>query len=437
MRRARRNSLTLVLVAVLLGGWPAAAQRTPRREPPTPASNPASATAQQQMREAEQARATGLAAQRQAAAQAAQAAAAEQRLAAERAAGLVRLRATEDATARIATRVRELAEQENTAEQHLLARSEDLGTLLPLIHRLARYPAETLLAVQPDQGKALRGVLVLRGLAARLEQDAVALRAEQAVLGRAREALGTEQLRLRAAVAAQSVQGAVLDRQIAGAQAARREQEDLAADAARQAAAQAERAENLRAAIAEMEARRRAAEEQARAEAAKAERERRAQDAANARRRQNAFARPSGAGTIAASAQPRGQLVAPVGGPTIRAFGDATPAGPATGITYRPAPRALVVAPCAGKVMFAAPFRSFGLLLIVDCGGLYHGVLAGMERLDVQVGRAVKAGDTVGIMADWDPRADARGGGAARPALYLELRRDGQPINPSPWLGTG
>ena len=434
MQYARRNKVILVVLAALIVGVPATAQRARRRGPPPP---PPAAVAQEQMQAAEQARAAGLTTQRQAAAQAAQAAAAEQRLATERAAGLVRLRATEDATALLANRVRDLAERENAAEQHLLARAEDLGMLLPLIHRLARYPAETLLAVQPDQGKALRGVLVLHGLAARLEQDAMALRAEQAALARARETLGTEQLRLRAAVAAQSAQGAALDRQILGAQSTRRDQEELAADAARQAAAQAERAENLRAAIAEMEARRRAAEAQARADAVKAERERRAHDAASARRRQDAFARPSGAGTIAASAQPRGQLVAPVGGAVIRAFGDATPAGPATGVTYRPAPRALVVAPCAGKVMFAAPFRSFGLLLIVDCGGLYHGVLAGMERLDVQVGRAVKAGDTVGIMADWDPRADVRGGGTTRPALYLELRRDGQPINPSPWLGAG
>lgn len=428
MRRARRNSFLLVLLAGLLAGLPAAAQRTPQH---TPRRDQRPSAAQQQVREAERARAAGLTAERDASARAAQAAAAEQRLAAERAAGLARLRATESTTARIANRVQELLEQENATARHLLVRAEDLGMLLPIIHRLARHPAETMLAVQPDQGSALRGVLVLRGLAARLEQDAVALRAEQENLARAREALGTEQLRLRAAIAAQAAQGAALDRQIATTQTTRREQEDIAADAAKQAAAQAERAENLRAAIAEMEARRRAAEEQARAEAARAARERRPRDAADARHRQEAFARPTG-GTIPPGAQPRGQLVVPVGGPAIRAFGDATPSGPATGVTYRPAPRALVVAPCAGKVMFAAPFRSFGLLLIVDCGGPYHGVLAGMERLDVQVGRAVRAGETVGVMADWDPR-----GGAARPTLYLELRRDGQPVNPVPWLGVG
>ena len=51
-----------------------------------------------------------------------------------------------------------------------------------------------------------------------------------------------------------------------------------------------------------------------------------------------------------------------------------------------------VVAPCAGRVAFAGPFRSFGVLIILDCGAGYHFVLAGLDRLDVQAGTAVQAG---------------------------------------------
>ena len=57
--------------------------------------------------------------------------------------------------------------------------------------------------------------------------------------------------------------------------------------------------------------------------------------------------RPAGAGTIASSAQPRGQLTAPVAGTIVRAWGDATEGGPATGISYRAPPAARVVAACA------------------------------------------------------------------------------------------
>ncbi len=82
-----------------------------------------------------------------------------------------------------------------------------------------------------------------------------------------------------------------------------------------------------------------------------------------------------------------------------------------------------------GKIVFAAPFRSYGLLLILDCGAGYHFVLAGLDRLDVQVGRRVQAREPVGAMAGWDPHTSA-----ARPTLYLELRHNGQPVNPVPWL---
>jgi len=412
MRRALQNSLFSVLLA-------GAALAQPAGDP-----------ARREMREAERARAAGLAAERAASARAEQAAQAEQRLAAERVAAAAKLRAAENATAAAAQRMDALTARRAAAEQHLQARAADLAELLPLIQRLALHPAETLLAVQADQAASLRGVLVLRGLAGQLEYEAAALRREQTELDAARQAIAAEQPRLAAALAAQAAESAGLDRQIEAAQAIRRAARDQAADAARQAAEQAARAETLRAAIAELEAQRRTAEAAAHEEAARAARERRPAEAAEARRRQDALARPSGAGTIAAAARAGGQLVVPVAGTLTRRWGEATEAGPATGITYRPAPRAHVVAPCAGRVMFAAPFRSFGLLLILDCGGLYHAVLAGMERLDVQVGRTLKAGEPVGIMPDWDPRISA-----ARPSLYLELRRDGRPVNPTPWLG--
>ena len=135
---------------------------------------------------------------------------------------------------------------------------------------------------------------------------------------------------------------------------------------------------------------------------------------------------PAGPGLAAA----QGQLAAPVLGHVVRAFGDDTAAGPARGISYQAPPAARVVAPCAGRVDFAAPFRSYGRLLILNCGGGYHFVLAGMDRLDVQLGGSVRAGEPVGVMPGWDPRQ-----AGDRPALYVELRHDGQPVNPAGWIG--
>jgi septal ring factor EnvC (AmiA/AmiB activator) len=121
--------------------------------------------------------------------------------------------------------------------------------------------------------------------------------------------------------------------------------------------------------------------------------------------------------------------VAPVAGSVSRNFSDPTESGPASGLTFRTPPNARVVSPCGGRIVFGGSFRSFGLLLIVDCGGGYHFVLAGLERLDVQVGQQVQPGEPVGVMAGWEPGANND-----RPALYIELRRGGVPVNPSPWF---
>ena len=80
-------------------------------------------------------------------------------------------------------------------------------------------------------------------------------------------------------------------------------------------------------------------------------------------------------------------------------------------------------------MVFADTFRSYGLLMIVDCGGGYHVVLAGFDRLDVHLGQSIVTGEPVGVMPSWEPGSSDR-----RPALYVELRHGGQPVNPAPLL---
>jgi septal ring factor EnvC (AmiA/AmiB activator) len=381
------------------------------------------------MQDAERARAADLANQIGAADRAAAAAAEEKRLTAQRVAAAARLRQAETDTGAVAARIAALAQTRAEAEARLRQRADEMVPLLPLIERMSLYPTETLLAVPAEPEDTLRGVLVLQGLARQMETEAAALRREQAAVDAATAALRAETPKLAAAEQAQAGLAADLDRQIAAARADRRTASDEAAQASQRAAADAARADSLRGAIAEIEAARRAAEAQARADAAKAERQKQTAVAEAARTRQEALARPTGAGSIPAAARPGGQLTAPVAGTIVRSWGEATDAGPATGISYQAPPNARVVSPCGGRVVFAAPFRSYGNLLLVDCGGGYHAVLAGLDRLDIAVGRSVAMGEPVGVMPGWDPAAKGR-----RPALYVELRRDGQPVNPAPWL---
>lgn len=98
------------------------------------------------------------------------------------------------------------------------------------------------------------------------------------------------------------------------------------------------------------------------------------------------------------------------------------------GMTFAAAPGAEVVAPASGRVAFAGPFRGYGLLLIVEHANGYHTLLAGLDRIETETGRHVASGEAVGAMGR--PQNGT-------PNLYLELRKNGQPVNPLPWLTAG
>jgi septal ring factor EnvC (AmiA/AmiB activator) len=373
---------------------------------------------QHELDDAEQARAADLAAQQAAAERARAAAEQEKALADSRVTAAARLRAAEEELGAAAAKVAELTVQRKDAEARLAARAADMAPVLPVIERLSLYPAETLLAVPVPPEDAVRGVLVLGGLARTLEHEAAALRDEQAQLASLRAEMAEALPQLAAARADQARLGQDLDAQIAQAHRARRAAEDAATEAARRTAADAARADSIRAAIARIEA--------ARPETARSETARPDAAVPSSRHDREAMAQPFGSGM----ADARGKLTAPVAGSVVRAFGADTEAGPASGVSYQAPPNARVVSPCSGRVVFAGPFRSFGLLMIVDCGGGYHFVMSGLDRLDGQVGQTLQAGEPVGVMPGWDPQSPAEN----RPTLYLELRKDGVPVNPAPFL---
>ena len=74
-----------------------------------------------------------------------------------------------------------------------------------------------------------------------------------------------------------------------------------------------------------------------------------------------------------------------------------------------------------------------GQLLILNAGGGYHVLLAGMERISVDLGQFVVAGEPVAVMGDGAQSAVAKAGGVNQPVLYVEFRKHGIPVDPGPW----
>ena len=127
-----------------------------------------------------------------------------------------------------------------------------------------------------------------------------------------------------------------------------------------------------------------------------------------------------------ASAADRGPstLLPPVEGTLIRRFGDRSPGGQrSAGFAWRTGRGELVKSPASGVVEYAGPLKGWGGVLILRLGGGYHLVVAGLDATSGTAGRFVNAGGVLGRMA-----ADRE------PELYLEVRKDGAPVDPARWL---
>ena len=123
---------------------------------------------------------------------------------------------------------------------------------------------------------------------------------------------------------------------------------------------------------------------------------------------------------------PPASLLAPASGALIRRFGQASPGGQTSdGLTWRTGAVAAVRAPAGGIVQYSGQLKNWGGVLILNVGGGYQIVLTGLDKITVATGRPVRAGESIGAMAQTP-------GGA--PELYLEMRKEGAPTNPERWF---
>ncbi len=126
---------------------------------------------------------------------------------------------------------------------------------------------------------------------------------------------------------------------------------------------------------------------------------------------------------VAVPANAPAQYLLPVAGRLVTGFG-AFGEGrvQSRGITLAARGGAQVVAPGAGRVVFAGPYRGYGTIVIIEHGGGWTSLVTGLTALDTRVGRSVLAGSPLGTA------------GTGRPVITLELRKDGTPLNPLDYL---
>lgn len=124
----------------------------------------------------------------------------------------------------------------------------------------------------------------------------------------------------------------------------------------------------------------------------------------------------------------RARLPLPASGRRVLSFGEKTQYGALSkGIVLETRAYAQVTSPCDGWILFAGEFRSYGRVLIINPGGGYHVLMAGLSQIDVTTGQFVVASEPVGTMSGSPKSAQSSS------PLYIEFRKDSEPVDPDPW----
>ena len=303
------------------------------------------------------------------------------------------------------------------SEALLATRREQLVESLAALQRLDLEPPPALLVKPQDALAAARGAMLLGTLVPELKEVADELSAQIKSLEDLTRTITRQQQQLAEDVAALSVEQRRIDELLA----AKREEELIStADAKRASDRYAElanRARSLRDLLGGLE-----------------------KDVPTF-----AALRP---GYAAETAPPafstlRGQLRSPAPGRIIQRFGSDNGSGsPSQGVSLRARAGGQVVSPADAEIVFSGPFRSYGNVLIITPGENYLIVIAGLAEVYASTGQQLLAGEPIGRLPAGANAAngsqsggqDTRRDAGKAPVLYIEMRKDGKPVDPAPWI---
>ena len=336
----------------------------------------------------------------------------------------------EDRAAKTEDRLKRLNDSEDGLRNSLEQRRHVITEVLAALQRMGRRAPPALIVKPEDALEAVRSAMMLGAVLPEIRHQAESLASDLGELVRLRKEIAEERDRLgrdRLVLADDRQRLSLL---IDERQKRQWEAEKALAEERQRAANLARQASDLKDLIAKLE---RDLETGVRtaARSAAAGEERKAPDG---RADLAALKDPGRLTPAIAFASAKGKLPLPASGVRLREFGAADGlGGTEKGLSIATRAAAQVTAPCDGWVVYSGVFRNYGQLLILNAGGGYHVLLAGMERISVELGQFVVTGEPVAVMGGGVQSAAALAVSSSQSVLYVEFRKDGAPVDPGPW----
>jgi septal ring factor EnvC (AmiA/AmiB activator) len=340
------------------------------------------------------------------------------------------IRAAEGGIAANEGRLTQLTQTEASIRKSLDSRRDVIGQILATLQRMGRRPPPAMLVRPEDALSSLRAAMLLGAVVPEMRSEAESLAGELSDLVRVRSEAAAERVGLSRRLLGLSMEQNRMALLVEERQKRQSDAEKQLDSDRQQAVALSKQADSLKDLITRLE---RGLDSTSRAT-------RNAQEGralGDTRADLSALKDPGRLAPAIAFAAAKGMLPVPANGVKSRDFGASDGAGGTEkGVSIATRPGAQVTAPCDGWVVYAGPYRSYGKLLILNAGGGYHVVLAGMDRISVDIGQFVLTGEPVAAMGSGPQVASAVVTGASgsnQPVLYIEFRKDGSPVDPTPW----
>jgi len=338
-----------------------------------------------------------------------------------------RIRGVETQVTATEARLKPLDDNEGSIRKSLEGRRNVIGEVLAALQRIGHRPPPALIASPEDALQSVRTAMLLGAVLPEMRREVEALANDLTELLNIRKQIAAERDRLKAEIASLGNERARMTALIEERQKQQAAHEK-ALDAERARASElARQADNLKDLIAKLE--------QGLSPATRAAREAARGDIRPAL---STLRDPGRLAPAAAFASLRGQVPIPVNGVKLKEYGAPDGIGGLEkGVSIATRAGAQVTAPADGWVVYAGPFRSYGQLLILNAGNGYYILLAGMERISVDLGQFVLTGEPVALMGSGSHIAAILATGSSQPVLYIEFRKDGVPVDPGPWWAAG
>jgi len=302
-----------------------------------------------------------------------------------------------------------------------------IGEVLAALQRMGRQPPPALIASPEDALQSVRTAIVLGAVLPEMRREVESLANDLSELLAVRKKIDAEREQLKTEVAALDGERARMAALVQERQKQLTERERALEAERSRAGTLAQQVDNLKDLIAKLEQ-----------GLNPSTRELREAGRSDNRPALSAFRDPGRLAPAVAFASLRGRVPVPVNGVKLKEFGAPdTTGGSEKGISIATRAGAQVTAPADGWVVYAGPFRSYGQLLILNVGGGYHVLLAGMDRISVDLGQFVLTGEPVAVMGNGSHIAAILATGSSQPVLYIEFRKDGVPVDPGPWWAAG